>query len=65
MSDIWGRRKSLIFVGLVHIICAHSLALITNYYLYLAIRFLVGGSAHAVFAIATIIVLEVVPIQRR
>ena len=50
---------------LIHIISAHSLAWIENYYLYLCIRVIVGATVHAVFAISSIIVLELVPIDNR
>jgi predicted MFS family arabinose efflux permease len=55
----------MIFFGLVHMAFSHSLVFISNYFVYLSARFLVGGSAHCLFAILSISALEVVPIHKR
>ena len=44
---------------------SHSLAFIDNYTGYLMARFVVGGSAHAIFAVLSVSIIEVVPIERR
>ena len=64
-SDVCGRRKALIAFAIVYLVFSHMLPWINNYYLYLCIRFIVGGSVHVVFAICTIIVQEVVPTHKR
>lgn len=61
MSDVLGRRKALLGFSTLLFIFSHSLAFISDYVLYLCARFIVGGSVHALFAIYSIVLIEVVP----
>ena len=64
-SDIFGRRPTLmLFTGLL-LLFSHTLAFIDNYVIYLMARFIVGGSCHALFAIFSVSVLELMPISKR
>ena len=50
---------------LILLVVSHSLAFIDNYTGYLIARCFVGGSAHAIFAVLSISIIEVVPIEKR
>ena len=60
-----GRRPTLLGFTAVLLVFAHSLAFIDNYWLYLTARFMVGGAAHAIFAVMSVVILEIVPISYR
>ena len=64
-SDIFGRRPTLVFFTSMLLIFSHSLAFIDNYTGYLLARCVVGGSAHAIFAVLSVSMIEVVPIGKR
>ena len=53
------------FFTLILLIFTHSLAFIDNYNGYLIARFIAGGSAHAIFAVLSVSIIEVVPIEKR
>lgn len=64
-SDIFGRRPTILTFTLILLIVSHSLAFIDNYTGYLIARCIVGGSAHAIFAVLSVSIIEIVPIDKR
>lgn len=64
-SDIFGRRPTILTFTLILLIVSHSLAFIDNYTGYLIARCIVGGSAHAIFAVLSVSIIEIVPIEKR
>src|ERR1700753_4237967 len=64
-ADKIGRKKSLIFIGFMFLISAIGTAVVTNWYLFLLLRFIGGVGVGASSVIAPVFISEIAPAQVR
>lgn len=65
ISDQLGRRTIIIMMSTVHIISSFVTAFSTNYWMFICVRFFVGGSIHAAWASFFVLMAEIVPEKNR
>src|SRR5688500_1176842 len=64
-SDKWGRKSSLYIIAVLYLVSAIGTALATNWYLFLAFRFLGGLGVGASSVTAPVYISEISPAENR
>ncbi|QQP57777.1 Uncharacterized protein FKW44_002873, partial [Caligus rogercresseyi] len=65
LADAWGRRKTALSLLFVQFVAAYCTLFSSNYWIFLVLRMILGGSSHTTWLVILIISMEIIPSQKR